>query len=314
MNFPVKTPPDTLDELQREGHVPDHSEQQVRDVWASGRNRYNSDLVSGFTIAPTAAVSLGGRIHGEAAHCRLDLERRVELGHQASSVFRSSTLESSAPTVTRSRTATHLASRMPSSSVVQGGNRDWQQNLHRNQVLGSVSYFKDGWFGNHHLKVGGETFRTTLTEIWRQGYPGDVLHVLRNGNPSEVYLFQTPSMSENGLWTYAAYASDSWRLNGRLTLSPGLRFDRYRVFFPEQTHPPGQFNPTLQTIPRRGQRDRLEPSRAPDWRDLRCGGRRQDAPETQLRAVLLRSGSRPWIQREPQLERVVAALLVVRPE
>jgi hypothetical protein len=28
-----------------------------------------------------------------------------------------------------------------------------------------------------------------------------------------------------------------------------LRFDRYRVFFPEQTHPPGLFNPTPQTFP-----------------------------------------------------------------
>jgi TonB dependent receptor-like, beta-barrel len=69
---------------------------------------------------------------------------------------------------------------------------------------------------------------------------------LRNGDPAEVYLFQTPSMSENGLRTYGGYASDLWRLNGRLTLSPGLRFDRFRVFFPEQTHPAGLFNPTPQ--------------------------------------------------------------------
>ena len=64
--------------------------------------------------------------------------------------------------------------------IVAGGNRDWQQNFRRSQVLGSLSYFKDGWSGNHHFKVGGEIFRTTATEIWRSAYPGDVLHVLQN--------------------------------------------------------------------------------------------------------------------------------------
>jgi Carboxypeptidase regulatory-like domain/TonB dependent receptor-like, beta-barrel len=131
-------------------------------------------------------------------------------------------------------------------SVVQGGNRDWQENRRSNQVFGSVSYFKDDWLGNHQFKAGGELFRTTVTDIWRKGYPGDVLHVVRNGDPAEVYLFQTPSNSESGLWTYSGYAGDLWRLNDRLTLSPGLRFDRFRVFFPQQTHPPGLFNPTLQ--------------------------------------------------------------------
>src|SRR5687767_12236601 len=32
------------------------------------------------------------------------------------------------------------------------------------------------------------------------------------------------------------YASDSWRLTSRLTINPGARFDRYRVFLPEQQH------------------------------------------------------------------------------
>jgi outer membrane receptor protein involved in Fe transport len=133
--------------------------------------------------------------------------------------------------------------------IVAGGNRDWQQDLRRSQVLGSLSYFNDGWSGSHHFKVGGEIFRSMVTEIWRSAYPGDVLHVLRNGTPLEVYLFQAPSRSENGLWTYAAYANDSWRVNNRLTLNLGLRFDRYRVFLPEQAHPTGRFNSTLQTFP-----------------------------------------------------------------
>ena len=132
--------------------------------------------------------------------------------------------------------------------VVTGGNRDWQQSLRRSQVLGAMSYFTDGRSGSHHLKIGGEVFRTDTTETWHRAYPGDVLHVLRNGRPLEVYLFETPSRSEGGLWAYAVYAGNSWRVGDRLTVTPGLRFDRYRVFLPAQTHPPGRFNPTQQTF------------------------------------------------------------------
>jgi len=133
-------------------------------------------------------------------------------------------------------------------SVVRGGNRDWEQNLRRHEVLGSFNYFRDGRLGSHSLNVGGEIFRNVDTEIWTKSYPGDVLHVLRKATPIEVYLFQTPSRSANGLWTYAAYASDSWRVNRRLTVNLGLRFDRYRVFLPEQTHPAGRFNPQAQVF------------------------------------------------------------------
>jgi hypothetical protein len=107
---------------------------------------------------------------------------------------------------------------------------------------------RDGPSGSHAFKAGGEIFRNMDTEVWNKGYPGDVLHVLKNGAASEVYLFQTPSRSANGLWTYAAYASDSWRVNRRLTVNLGLRLDRYRVFLPEQTHPAGRFNPQPQVF------------------------------------------------------------------
>jgi hypothetical protein len=121
--------------------------------------------------------------------------------------------------------------------VVHGGNRDWSRGLRRNQVIGSLSYFKDDWFGNHHVKAGGEVLRNVETDTWHTSYPGDVLHVLNNGSPQEVYLFDTtPSGAASGLLIASAYLQDSWRAN-RLTLNLGLRFDRYRAFLPEQQHP-----------------------------------------------------------------------------
>ena len=149
--------------------------------------------------------------------------------------------------------------------IVAGGNRDWQENFRRNQVLGSLSYFKDGWSGSHHFKVGGEIFRTTATEIWRRAYPGDVLHVLQNDAPSEVYVFETPSRSESGLWTYAAYANDSWRLNNRLTLNLGSAIRPLSRVSPRADAPGWPVQPDGADIPGRGQPDRLECCRTQDW-------------------------------------------------
>ena len=131
---------------------------------------------------------------------------------------------------------------------MSGGNRDgWFNILARNQVLGSVSYYKDGWGGSHNFKVGGEFFRETGTFIRGDGgqgnVPGDVLHILNNGAPAQVYLFQTPSKSENGLLTTGLYLQDTYRVGSRLTFNVGLRFDRYHAFKPEQEGPPvGKFN------------------------------------------------------------------------
>ena len=89
-------------------------------------------------------------------------------------------------------------------NIVSGGNRDgWFNIPTRNQVLGSFSYFKDGWGGSHNFKIGGEYFDERFDYKRGQdglGYvPGDVMHILRNNNPSEVLFFLSPTASLNGL-------------------------------------------------------------------------------------------------------------------
>ena len=123
--------------------------------------------------------------------------------------------------------------------IVSGGNRDWRVNLRRDQLFGNLSYFKNGWAGTHDLRFGVEATHWIVGETWIFGYPGNILHTLKNGRPDQVHFFHTPSQSESGLWTFAAYASDSWRVKTRLTLTLGIRFDRYRVFLPAQQHPTG---------------------------------------------------------------------------
>jgi hypothetical protein len=133
-------------------------------------------------------------------------------------------------------------------NLVTGSNRDWQRDRRRNQVLGSLSHFRDGLAGSHNFKFGGEVFREVVNEYWYDGYAGDVVHMLNNSRPIEVYLIDAPSASLNGLWTYSGFVNDIWRVSSRLTLNIGGRFDRYRAFLPPQEHGVSKWNPTPLTF------------------------------------------------------------------
>ena len=134
-------------------------------------------------------------------------------------------------------------------NLVSGASRIRELDIRRNQVLGSLSYFKHGWLGNHNFKVGWEIFRDTTAQGDPAGSWADVVHVLRNSAPLEVYLLGNPTQSVNGLWTYGTFATDTWRVSKRVSLNLGLRFDRYRNFLPEQFHEAGRFNPATATFP-----------------------------------------------------------------
>ncbi|HUE84714.1 MAG TPA: TonB-dependent receptor [Vicinamibacterales bacterium] len=142
--------------------------------------------------------------------------------------------------------------------TVSGGNRDgWYRTPSRNQVAGSITYFRPGPAGEHNIKFGGEWFRETFTDERGRGglgnVPGDVLHILNNGVPAEVYLFATPSISEQGMRTDGLYLQDTWRVGRKLTLNLGVRYDRYKSFLPQQEGPPvGPFNPTQLSFPEVG--------------------------------------------------------------
>jgi hypothetical protein len=132
-------------------------------------------------------------------------------------------------------------------NLITGRNRNWGRERRRNQVLGSVSYFKNGWGGEHNFKLGGEIFQETVKDIFTDGFEEDILHVLNNGVKTDVILFQ-PGESIGGLMTYGAFIHDTWRVNNQLTFNIGARLDRYRAYSPEQEHPVSRFNPTAQTF------------------------------------------------------------------
>ncbi len=141
---------------------------------------------------------------------------------------------------------TNVGSRIEdlSNSIVSGPNLNRFQARRRDQVLGSVSYFKDGLAGSHDFKFGGEVFHETFTEEFMPDSYGNLsVSYLRNGTPSEVDLLD-PGRIDATLMTYSLFANDTWRVNNRLTLTPGLRFDRFINSLPEQEHPAGRFSAT----------------------------------------------------------------------
>jgi hypothetical protein len=130
---------------------------------------------------------------------------------------------------------------------VTGGGRDWQLDRRRKQVHGAYTLSVDNLLGgDHQFKFGGEVQHETGRTRWNQYYTDNVLHVLNNGAPSFVRL-GLPVDSRNGLRNYGLFANDRYQ-RGRVTVNVGLRFDRYRVFLPEQERPASRFSAEARTF------------------------------------------------------------------
>ncbi len=125
--------------------------------------------------------------------------------------------------------------------------------------------------GSHSIKVGMQDkfgwIKNTLTEN------GNMVQVYNNGTPLQVRVYNTPIQSRSNLnGDFGLYLQDSWRL-GRLTLNPGIRFERFNAEVDEQR---GASRPL-----RRGTHIR---PRFPTFRTSRTG-RRASAPPTTYSAT-----------------------------
>jgi len=132
-------------------------------------------------------------------------------------------------------------------NIVTGGNRNRYQDRARPQVLGSISYFKDDLLGVHNVKFGGNVF-SEYQFSRDEGFPEQVVHVLNNRTPIEVWLTE-PGSATDSLFVHSAYVTDTWQLPNRLTLNLGIRFDRFRSHTPESVHPVSRWNPTEVRFP-----------------------------------------------------------------
>lgn len=104
---------------------------------------------------------------------------------------------------------------------------------------GFVSYVT----GAHNFKVGAQVRTGWSQELFETR--GDMVQIVSNGVPNSVRLVNTPSgHKESGVNT-GLYVQDSWSF-GRLTLNPGLRYDRFVMSIPEQGAAAGRWVPARQ--------------------------------------------------------------------
>lgn len=66
------------------------------------------------------------------------------------------------------------------------------------------------------------------------------ISTLNNGVATQVRLYLGTNISKNDLTAWGGYVDDSWQVNRRLSLSLGIRLDRYKPSLPDQSGPTGQ--------------------------------------------------------------------------
>jgi len=118
-----------------------------------------------------------------------------------------------------------------------GVNNAYQdQKRFKPQFYVSLSYFQDGWAGSHDFKFGYD-WKRDRRKFFRD-QPFDLFYRDRNGLPNEIDLYNTAAESINDVTYNAGWAQDNWKVNPRLTLNLGVRFEHYVDGWPEQAFTP----------------------------------------------------------------------------
>jgi carboxypeptidase family protein/TonB-dependent receptor-like protein len=102
------------------------------------------------------------------------------------------------------------------------------------QLSAALSYFLD----RHNFKVGLEAQRERRNFLRFQ--PGNIYYRDRGTSVSEVDIYNTPNTSSDDATGIAFYAQDGWSLTKRLTVNLGVRFDRYKLGWPDNSFTPEQ--------------------------------------------------------------------------
>jgi len=122
----------------------------------------------------------------------------------------------------------------------QSGASDYYHNRTtlKPQFSGALSYFVDRFAGSHNFKIGAEVYRERRNFLRFQ--PGNIYYRDRGTMPSEVDIYNTPNTSSDDSTSTNFYAQDGWSVTRRFTVNAGIRFDRYKIGWPENSFTPEQ--------------------------------------------------------------------------
>ncbi len=107
----------------------------------------------------------------------------------------------------------------------------------RKTFMGAASYVT----GSHNIKVG---IQYGYGYFWRQRrMAADLVQLYRNAAPSQVIIYNTPQSSQSDMNAdQGIYIQDSWTL-GRVTISPGVRFEHFNSSIGGRSVGAGRFVP-----------------------------------------------------------------------
>jgi hypothetical protein len=127
----------------------------------------------------------------------------------------------------------------------------------RNQLNGSLTHYRDDWYGTHDFKFG---FEYEASEGTRDFGGGQVYYDIFAGDPATQDWWD-PNLNVPALLTeydqtvqeevtnrLSIYGQDSWTVANRLTLNLGLRWDLNKAGFPEQTGSDGTQYPADENV------------------------------------------------------------------
>src|SRR5262245_33238679 len=127
-------------------------------------------------------------------------------------------------------------------TLIQRGafGRETDTYRNRHQFYGNIGYSREG----HELKLGfGEIYENNggktdceFNDAAHSAVPCVTL-TYSNGSPSSMTIADGPLKdSENELLNTYAFAQDKWQIGRKLTLNLGIRFDRYKSWYPSQSN------------------------------------------------------------------------------
>jgi len=123
-----------------------------------------------------------------------------------------------------------------------GGNNGYQdQKRYKPQFYTTLSYYKDGWKGSHDMRFGFDwkrdrrsLFNDQPFDIW---YRDNTVNGVAN-SLSQVDIYNSSVTGINDVVYTSGWVNDTWKLNRRLTLNLGARFEHYVDGWPEQSLTP----------------------------------------------------------------------------
>ena len=140
-----------------------------------------------------------------------------------------------------------------------GSHQKQQLDRDRKQYNLAATYFLDTGKGSHTFKMGAELLKEQSWEGYesRRGGSTGIEQIYNNGVSSQV-IFGIPTASckvaslsahdcltsRSALDQMSAFITDSWAV-GRVTINPGVRFDQYKGWLPEQEQLAGRSGPVV---------------------------------------------------------------------